>query len=153
MREEMFRVPVLVANDTTLAAVGERAYGAAQGFDNLVYISVGTGIGGGIVLCPAARRRRGHVERERAALLSLESGSPADRLEQVLRVHGFHPPSELRASCQAGIEPERLGAVMQELEAAGRWKPIPGQTEPLEPRPLHLVRRSGVEFQTASWGG
>ena len=48
--EEMFRVPVWVANDTTLAAVGERAYGAAKGMDNLVYMTVGTGIGGGIIL-------------------------------------------------------------------------------------------------------
>jgi glucokinase len=48
--EEMFRIPVWVANDTTLAAVGERAYGAAKGMDNLVYMTVGTGIGGGIIL-------------------------------------------------------------------------------------------------------
>ncbi len=83
-------------------------------------------IGGGIVLRPVARRRRGDVERERAALVALETGSPADRLEQVLRIHGFHPPSELRASCESGIEPQRLDGIMQELEATGRWAPIPG---------------------------
>jgi len=83
-------------------------------------------IGGGIVLRPAARRRRGDVEREHAALVALETGSPADRLEEVLRLHGFHAPSELRASCQSGIELEALESVMQQLEAAGRWAPIAG---------------------------
>jgi len=83
-------------------------------------------IGGGVVLRSTARRRRGDVDRERAALVALETGSPTDRLEEVLRVHGFHPPPELSASCQSGIEPEQLGAVMRELEAVGRWVPIPG---------------------------
>jgi len=83
-------------------------------------------IGGGIVLRPVARRRRGDVERERTALVALENGAPEDRLEDVLRVHGFHAPSDLSASCQSGIDPDDLGAVRGRLEAAGRWRPIPG---------------------------
>ena len=41
--------PVLVANDATLAALGEYHYGAGSGADTLVYLTISTGIGGGIV--------------------------------------------------------------------------------------------------------
>lgn len=40
---------VYIINDATAAALGEKCYGAGRGVDNLVYLTVSTGIGGGIV--------------------------------------------------------------------------------------------------------
>lgn len=45
-----FGVPVYAGNDATMAAVGEHRYGAAKGLDNFLYITVSTGIGGGLIL-------------------------------------------------------------------------------------------------------
>ena len=42
--------PVLVGNDATLAALGEYRYGAGVGAHTLIYLTVSTGIGGGIVV-------------------------------------------------------------------------------------------------------
>lgn len=42
--------PVVVENDANAAAWGEYRYGAGRGCDNLVCVTVGTGIGGGLVL-------------------------------------------------------------------------------------------------------
>jgi predicted NBD/HSP70 family sugar kinase len=39
-----------IDNDTNLAALGERAYGRGRGVANFVYLSIGTGIGMGIVV-------------------------------------------------------------------------------------------------------
>lgn len=43
-------LPVFVENDANLAALGEKYFGTGQGVDNFVFITVSTGIGGGIIL-------------------------------------------------------------------------------------------------------
>ena len=47
--EARLGVPVVVDNDATAACWGERQMGAAAGRDDVVVITLGTGIGGGIV--------------------------------------------------------------------------------------------------------
>lgn len=44
------RVPVLLETDVNAAAIGESLYGAGRGVGTFVYITVGTGIGGGVVV-------------------------------------------------------------------------------------------------------
>ena len=41
---------MVLENDANAAALGENLYGAGKGIDNFVYITVSTGIGGGVVL-------------------------------------------------------------------------------------------------------
>lgn len=43
-------LPVSIDTDTNAAALGEQRWGAAQGLDTFVYLTVGTGIGGGIMI-------------------------------------------------------------------------------------------------------
>jgi glucokinase len=43
-------LPVFVDNDANVAALAEHLFGAAQGMPNVVMLTVGTGIGGGLVL-------------------------------------------------------------------------------------------------------
>ena len=53
MREVLQRelgVPAIVENDVNLAILGERWRGAAQGHETCAYITVGTGIGAGIIV-------------------------------------------------------------------------------------------------------
>jgi predicted NBD/HSP70 family sugar kinase len=50
MLERAFGVPAVVENDVNAAAMGERWRGAARGHESFVFISVGTGIGAGLVL-------------------------------------------------------------------------------------------------------
>ena len=48
--EDEFNIKVILENDANAAAWGERCLGAGQGVDNLVCFTLGTGIGGGIII-------------------------------------------------------------------------------------------------------
>jgi glucokinase len=48
--EQRIGLPVIVENDANAAAWGEAKFGAAAGHDDVVVITVGTGIGGGLIL-------------------------------------------------------------------------------------------------------
>lgn len=49
MIEDKFKLPVVLTNDANAAALGEMMYGAAQGMNDFIMITLGTGVGSGIV--------------------------------------------------------------------------------------------------------
>ena len=42
-------IPVLVDNDANLGALGEHQWGAGQGYDDLLYVKLSTGVGAGLI--------------------------------------------------------------------------------------------------------
>ncbi len=48
--EEALGIPVRVTNDANAAAMGEMTYGVARGMKNFIMITLGTGVGSGIVV-------------------------------------------------------------------------------------------------------
>jgi predicted NBD/HSP70 family sugar kinase len=54
----LLELPVTLENDINLAALGEQWQGVARGVDNFVFLSIGTGLGAGLVL-------RGELHRGR----------------------------------------------------------------------------------------
>ncbi len=49
LMESKFRLPVTLTNDANAAAIGEMMYGAAKGMKDFIMITLGTGVGSGIV--------------------------------------------------------------------------------------------------------
>lgn len=47
--QDTFKLPVILTNDANAAAEGEMIYGAAQGMKDFIMITLGTGVGSGIV--------------------------------------------------------------------------------------------------------
>lgn len=47
---EKFGIPAALTNDANAAAIGEMTYGAARGMKNFIMITLGTGVGSGIVI-------------------------------------------------------------------------------------------------------
>lgn len=50
LSEKMNGIPVSLTNDANAAAMGEMTYGAARGMKNFIMITLGTGVGSGIVI-------------------------------------------------------------------------------------------------------
>ncbi|MEP6546042.1 MAG: ROK family protein [Gammaproteobacteria bacterium] len=111
-----FSCPVGFDTDTNAAALAEHRWGAAQGVDNVVYLTIGTGIGGGILIDGVPTHglmhpEMGHVYPRR---------HPLD--------DGFAGVCPFHGDCMEGLASgpailARTGALLRELDAAhGQWE-------------------------------
>ena len=50
MVSDRIKLPVVIDNDANVAALGESLYGAGEGYGDQIMVTVGTGVGGGIVI-------------------------------------------------------------------------------------------------------
>jgi len=57
--QDYFTIPVLLDNDANAQAYGEFQFGAGKGVDNMVFLTISTGIGAGIII--NGRLYRGHT--------------------------------------------------------------------------------------------
>jgi len=48
--KKRYDIPIVFTTDVNAAAAGELYYGAARGLKNFIYLTVGTGIGGGVIV-------------------------------------------------------------------------------------------------------
>ncbi len=50
LSEKMHGIQIVVGNDANMAALGEAYYGGGKGCENMIMITLGTGVGGGIII-------------------------------------------------------------------------------------------------------
>src|SRR5215217_7507331 len=143
--EPQIQLPLTIENDNSAAAWGEFRFGAGRGANHLVFVGLGTGIGGGIVIhgqllrgAQGAGGELGHVTIQaagprcacgnRGCLEALASGSAIGR--RARQVASEKPASALgRLAAQRkvlGEDVTRLAregdeAALSVLEEAGRW--------------------------------
>ncbi len=48
--KDKFNIPIYIENDATVAGIAESALGVTRGYSNSVFITIGTGVGGGIII-------------------------------------------------------------------------------------------------------
>ncbi len=122
--EALLDLPVIIENDANAAAWGEFRYGAATEADDMLLVTVGTGIGGGVVdrLAAAARglrhrrRARPHARRARTASAAAAATVGAGRCTPpatrwFARRASWSPPercSGVALSDACGGDPSRL---------------------------------------------
>jgi glucokinase len=92
---ERFRVPAFIDNDGTCAALGELRFGAGRGFRNFAVVTLGTGIGGGIVVNGEVVTGSGGTPPEIGALC-LDPHGPVN--------YSGIPGTFERLACASGIE-------------------------------------------------
>jgi glucokinase len=96
-------VPVVVENDANAAAWAEYRFGAGQGESHLVLVTVGTGIGGGVVVDGRLYRGRYGVGAEVGHMVLVDGGRPCGCgqlgcLEQYASGHALAREARTRAA-------------------------------------------------------
>jgi glucokinase len=76
LMQERIGLPVFVDNDANVAALAEHLYGAGRGAQDVVMLTVGTGIGGGLVLGGEVYRGSSGAGAELGHIVIIEDGLP-----------------------------------------------------------------------------
>ena len=112
--ETRFRIPAYIDNDANAAALGEARFGAGKNFSHVFYITLGSGVGGGMVISNKLYRGRPPGEAEVGQLKmdrdgrSLESFCSGWALDAVIRskITQLDAASALRQLCEGQIRGE-----------------------------------------------
>lgn len=138
---------VVVDNDANVAALGEAMLGAGRGHRNVFYMTVGSGIGGGMVINGAIYHGRspgeleiGHVRLDRSGA-TLESKCSGWAVNAQLRdFAAAHPQSKLAAHAaqHPGHEARCLSSALQQGDADAH-KIITGVADDLAFAISHLI--------------
>src|SRR6266478_3722096 len=128
--ERLVHAPVLVDNDANTSALGEAAHGAGIGVNPVFYVTLGSGVGGGLLVdgriyhgATPGEGEIGHVRLDRtgttvesrcsgwavdARIRALKSSDPASRL------------CKLMSGEKAGGEARHLAAALRQNDSAAR---------------------------------
>jgi glucokinase len=87
--EEHLHLPTILLNDGTAAALGEARHGAGRGLARFVVLTLGTGVGGGIVVEGRPVLGEGRVPPELGAMVLDDAAPPFRTLEDFCSAGGF----------------------------------------------------------------
>ncbi|MCH8087239.1 MAG: ROK family protein [Chloroflexi bacterium] len=93
---EALGMPVLLANDADLAALGEHRYGAGRGYQDMLYMTSSTGVGAGVVLNGRLLRGRLSIAEAGHTIIERTTGGTVEALGSgtaLLRLSGENPAS------------------------------------------------------------
>jgi fructokinase len=146
--EKHFSIPIAIDTDVNAAALGEARYGAAQGDSVVLYVTVGTGVGGGVLvdgnpLHGLLHPEFGHIPmpvlRDRSGNLDTFAGS--------CPYHGrcleglISGPALLR---RTGIQGEKLSLAHEAFDWAARYLGIGLATAVTMLSPSRIIVGGGV---------
>ncbi len=113
MLSERLGLPARIANDVNACALAEQRFGAARGVSNLVWMTVSTGVGGGLVLNGEIFEGGGGIAGELGHLVVQEGGPRCGCGNRGCLEAVAAGPAILRRAQEAGLNVPDTGAVAQ----------------------------------------
>ncbi|MBO5328399.1 MAG: ROK family protein [Clostridia bacterium] len=116
--EEMIKIPVKITNDANAAALGEAKFGAGKDYSDSILITLGTGVGGGIVIG--------------GELFEGNKSAGAEIGHMVIERHGNHCNCGRRGCfetyCSATALMKKTREVMEDNPGSEMWKTYTSET-------------------------
>lgn len=120
--ENLTNKPVKVANDADAAALGEIIFGVAKNYDNVILLTVGTGIGGGVIIDKKLYEGSNGMVSELGHIIMRANGLPCGC--------GRKGCFEQYASATALIRQTKIA--MQKNSNSAMWKEVNGDIEKVD---------------------
>lgn len=119
MAAEEFGVPFALENDASTAALAEHRYGVGRGVDHLVYLTISTGVGGGVILDGRLYRGAAGNGGELGHITVRPGGRQCScRRQGCLEAYASGSSIAARAADALGTEPESALATLPAVTAA-----------------------------------
>src|SRR5438874_3162748 len=125
--QDLTGAPAIIDNDANVAALGEATHGAGVGFNPVFYVTLGSGVGGGLVVdgriyhgAMPGEAELGHVRLARSGT-TLESRCSGWAVDAKIRALKTNEPSSLLARLigdSGGGEAKHLPIALQQGDAA-----------------------------------
>ncbi len=136
--QEMLQFPTVICNDADVAGLAEAIYGAGRGLSPIFYITVGTGIGGGLIIDRSIYRGVGkgaaeighllvngtneHGQSSQVILEQMAAGwGIADRARVGLQSHPLSSTSSLRSILPASLTTLQVAQAAQAGDPFAQW--------------------------------
>ena len=127
--QQLSGAPVVVDNDANVAALGEAACGAGVSFNPVFYVTLGSGVGGGLVVdgkiyhgAQPGESEIGHLRLDREGTI-VEARCSGWAVDARIRALGAREPESLLARLvgeTAGGEARHLAAALQQGDPAAK---------------------------------
>ncbi|MEE9198955.1 MAG: ROK family protein [Dehalococcoidia bacterium] len=117
-----FGIPVCLANDADLAALGEHRYGAGRGSRDMLYVTSSTGVGAGVILDGRLLRGRLSLAEAGHTIIDRSTGGTVEGLGSgtaLARLSGEDPASIVARAKSGDAEALRCFASVAEAFAVG----------------------------------
>jgi glucokinase len=121
--------PVVVDNDANVGALGEARHGAGRGFNPVFYVTLGSGVGGGLVVdervyhgATPGEAEIGHVRLDRRGTI-IESRCSGWAVDARIRELKTKRPADLLSRLignTVGAEAKHLAAALEQADPAAR---------------------------------
>jgi len=125
LQESLLR-PVTIANDADTAGLAEARFGAGRGANPVFYVTVGTGIGGGLIVDGRIYRGNGAGAAELGHLRpGLDAASPEENLESVAAGWGIAAQmnDRLRQASAGATAVSAVRSAAERSQATGDVRP------------------------------
>jgi glucokinase len=130
--EEHYSVPIYMDNDANATALAEWKFGAGRGYDHLIYLTMSTGIGGGLILDGKLYRGKNYNAGEVGHQVIVPDGSPC----------GCGLLGHLEGLCSGSGIARRLREVVK-TDNSAMWQMAGGDPEKLTAEILVQAVRQG----------